>query len=166
MGQTKGQSGGGFTLAESLLAATILAMAVTALTMPFTAGARNEQSDGRRTTAVSLASELMEEILSRPFNDPDGPSEPGPEVGEATRGDFDNIDDYDGYSETAGNVSSPSGSTSSDASANGLSRNVSASYVYISGQDTSAEPTFIRITVEIRYDGQPVTTLTRLAYAM
>ena len=166
MTRSSGQSGGGFTLTESLIAATILAMAVTALTMPFTAGARNEQSDGRRTTAATLASEMMEEILAKPFNDPDGPSDPGPEVGESTRGDFDNIDDYDGYSETAGNVSSPSGSNLSDSSANGLSRHVSASYVYVSEQEESGEPTFISITVEVRYNGDPIVTLTRLAYAM
>lgn len=166
MRQSNGQPGGAFTLAESLLAVTILAMTVTALTMPFTAGAQNEQNDGLRTTAAALASEMMEEILSKPFNDPDGPSNAGPEVGETTRQNFDNIDDYDGYDETAGNVSSSSGSTSSDASANTLSRHVSTAYVYVSGQDTSAEPTFIRITVEIRHDGQPVATLNRLAYAM
>ena len=166
MMRSRGQLGGGFTLTESLIAATILAMAVTALTMPFTAGARNEQSDARRTTAATLASEMMEEILAKPFSDPDGASVAGPEIGETTRGDFDNIDDYDGYSETAGNITSASGSNLSDSSAHGLSRHVSASYVYVSEQDGSGESTFIRITVEVRHNDDPIVTLTRLAYAM
>lgn len=157
---------GGFTLAESLLASTILAMTVCAITLPFTAGARNQQVNGRRTTAVTLASELMEEILSKPFNDPDGSSDPGPEVGETDRSDYDNIDDYDGYAEQAGSLSSASGSTLSDSSATGLSRLVSAEYVYIDGQDADDDPTFIRVTVEILYDGSHVTSLTRLAYEM
>ena len=166
MRRSRGQSGRGFTLTESLIAATILAMAVTAMTMPFTAGARNEQVDGRRTTAATLASEIMEEILAKPFSDPDGPSNAGPEVDELSRSDFDNIDDYDGYNETPGNVAAASGSALSDSSAIGLSRHVTASYVYVSGQGESGEPTFIRITVEVRYDGEPTVTLTRLAYAM
>lgn len=156
--------GRAFTLAESLMAATILAMAISAVTIPFTAGARNEQVDARRTIASSLASGIMEEILAKPFADPDGAGDVGPEYDEVSRSDFDNIDDYHGYEEEPGAIRSSGGAIVSDPAATGLSRHVSCEYVYVSGQDGESDPTFIRITVEIRYKDSPTITLTRLSY--
>lgn len=155
----------GFTLAESLLAVTLLAVGVVAITMPFTAGAQNEQDDVRRTLGAALAQEMMEEILAKPFNDPDGPSAPGPETGESSRAAFDNIDDYHSYDEPAGSVTDAYGSALSEKGATGLSRHVSVVYVYVAGQDIGESPTFARITVEVRYQGDELLTVTRLKYA-
>ena len=155
---------GGFTLAEALLAAVVLAVAVAAVTVPFSAAARTEQADGRRTLAVSLAREMMEEILTKPFGDPQGSSDPGPEPGEVSRGLFDNIDDYDGYTEAPGGIESFDGEVIDVPEAVGLSRHVSATYVHVSGQNPGDDPTFIRVDVEVRYRGQPVVALSRLAY--
>ena len=156
--------GSGLTLTESLLATVILAITAAAVIMPFTAGARAEHVTRRRTVATSLAQEMMEEILSKPFEDPQGVSLPGPEPGEADRGDFDNTDDYNGYSEPAGNVTGLTGTPATDAGAAGLSRHVTAQYVYVNGQDTGNPPTFVRVTVEVRHLGRPIVTLGRLAY--
>ena len=153
-----------FTLLEALLAAAVLAMAITAILMPFTAGTQQEQVDARRTLAVNLAEEMMEEILAKPFRDPDGATSPGPEPGETSRSEFDNLDDYDGYTEPEGGVTSFDGGIVSDPAAVGLSRYVSAGYVYVSGQDTAEEPTFVRVCLVIKFRGSPVVTLTRLVY--
>lgn len=166
MKQTTTQSRAGFTLVESLLAAVVLLIAVAAVIVPFTVGARNEHVDRRRTVASGLAQEMIEEILSKPFADPQGASSPGPEPGEADRADFDNMDDYHGYSEAAGSVTDPAGVPATDAGEAELSRHVAAQYVYVSGQDIADPPTFVRITVEVRHAGRPVVTLERLAYAM
>ncbi|HDZ22796.1 hypothetical protein LCGC14_0321110 [marine sediment metagenome] len=155
----------GFTLAESLLAITLLAVGVIAITMPFTAGAQNEQDDVRRMLGAALAQEMMEEILAKPFNDPDGASAPGPETGESSRAAFDNIDDYHGYDESAGSVTNAYGIALSEAAATDLSRHVSVAYIYVAGQDTGESPTFARITVEVRYQGDELLTVTRLKYA-
>ena len=163
---TRQRVGGGFTLVESLLASALLAMTIAAITMPFTAAARNEQADARRTVASSLAKELMEEILAQPFDDPDGSSNPGPEAGETDRANFDNIDDYHGYSEAAGQIVDGAGNRVADAAAHGLSRAATVTYVYVSGQDMSGTPDFVRIEVEMRRDGQPLLTVTRLVYGM
>ena len=157
---------GGFTLVESLIAATILALTVTAVSVPFTAAARNEQGDERRTMSVSLAQELMEEILSKPFDDPQGASAPGPEAGEAGRSDFDNIDDFHGYSESAGNLTDQTGTAITDPAATGLSRYVTAEHVYLAGQDVTVASTFICVTVQVMYNGQPMVSLSRLVYGM
>jgi hypothetical protein len=155
----------GFTLAEALLAATVLAMTVVALTVPFSAAARNDYQNGRYTLACCLAQELMEEVIALPFRDPDGATAPGPESGETSRSLFDNIDDYDGYAEAAGEIVNSEGSTVTGASATGLSRLVSVTYVYVVGQDGSEEPTFVRVVVEVRDHGQPRVKLTRLVHA-
>ena len=158
----------GFTLVEALLASVVLAMAITAVTMPFTAGARNELENARRTLAVALAQEMMEEILSKPFADDvqDFARSPGPDAGEGSRTFFDNMDDYDGYEELPGSIASHDGQLFTDAAADGLSRHVSAGYVYVSGQDVSDAPSFLRVVVDVRYRGEPVVTLSRLAYAL
>ena len=151
---------------EALLATAILAMAIFAITMPFSTAAASEQLDGRQTLAVALAQEMMEEILSKPFDDPQGASTPGPETGETTRDKFDNIDDYHGYTETPGNIADANGTVITGAAAAGLSRYVTAQYVYVSGQPTGQPATFIRVVVEIRYNNTPLITLTRLVYKM
>ena len=160
------QHAGGFTLLESLLAATILAMAITAITAPFTAGAQNNHVQARRVLAVSLAQEMLEEILAKPFADPDGASSPGPESAEADRSQFDNIDDYHDYTESNGAIADAHGALADGPAAEGLSRSVSTTYVFVTGQDTGEAPTFIRVIVEMSYRDQPILTLTRLVYAI
>jgi len=153
---------------ESLLAVVILSLAVGAIIMPFTAGARNEQADARRTLAVGLAQEMMEEILAKSFEDdvPQFARNPGPEPGETDRGLFDNIDDYDGYEEQPGDIADITGQVINDPAATELSRHVTATYIYVAGQDTSEPASFIRVVVEIRYRDQLVVQLTRLVYAL
>jgi len=158
------ERGRGFTLIEALMASAVLAMAITAITMPFAAGAKNEQVDARQTVAVGLAQEMTEEILSKPFDDPNQTSTPGPEPAETSRRRFDNVDDYDGYSEAPGGIEDVNGIVIMDGAAAGLSRHVSAEYFYVTGQDMSEEPTFIRVTVEVRHNGNPLVTVTRLVY--
>lgn len=153
-----------FTLAESLLAAAILAIAVAAVTVPFASAARNEQADARRTLALGLSQEMLEEVLTRPFLDPDGASTPGPGNDETSRDLFDAIDDYDGYTELPGQIATIDGVVMSGSAATGLSRHVSAEYVYVSGQSTGGGPTFIRVTVAVKFNGDTIAEVTRLAY--
>jgi len=160
------QSERAFTLLEALLAAVILAMAVAAIAMPFTAGAQNEMADARRTLAVALAQDLMEEILAKPFYDDQGATTLGPDGGERSRAQFDNIDDYHGLTEAPGTIAGADGRIISDPAAVGLSRDVQVAYVYVSGQDTSKPATLVRVIVTVRYHGDPVVTLTRMVYAM
>lgn len=162
---------GAFTLVEALLAATVLAMAITAILLPFTAGARSQLVEARQTLAASLAQQLLEEILLRPFEEPDdgdedpeAPGDFGPDIGESTRDDFSAIDDYDGYTEAEGTVTGADGQVLDAAAAVGLSRHVAVAYVYVAGQDVDDDPTFLRVIVEIKHRGDPVIRLTRLIH--
>ncbi len=155
----------GFTLIESLMAISLLAVSITAVTMPFTAAAMAEIEDARRTVAAALAREMMEEILALDFYDPDGVSVQGPEAGETARADFDNIDDYHGYSEDEGDVRSADGSVMSDPASQGLSRSVTVEYGHVDEQDVDDTPTFVQVTVGVQYMGSDVANIVRLVYA-
>jgi hypothetical protein len=165
MNRPRYESGAGFTLAESLLAAVILMAAISAIVLPFAVGARNEQVDARMCLAINLAQEMMEEILSKPFNDPQGTvSLPGPEPGETRRDKYDNIDDYHGYVEPVRKIADATGAYINVPASEGLSRSVTAQYVYVSGQDVAQPATFIRVTVTVNFRDVPLITLARLVY--
>ena len=156
----------GFTLIEALLASGVLAASIGAITCPFIAAAQNEQEDARRTVALHLAQELMEEIIDRPFDDEDGVGALGPDFGEYAIDEFDNIDDFDGYSDAgiyAEDIWEPL--VVNDPAASGLTHHATTAYVYVSGQDSSQTPTFIRVTVEVKRSGDPLITLSRLVYS-
>ncbi len=153
------------------MASVILALTVSAAVMPFTCGMRNQQVESRQTVAVSLAEDLMEEIILKPFEEPGDGDETvelesnfGPDGGELSREDFSAIDDYDGYTEPDGQVLDPAGDIITDPVVAGISRHVTISYVYLPGQDVGESPTFFRIAVEVRYNNQPAVTLTRLVH--
>jgi len=153
------------------MAAAILAIAVAAVVMPFTCGVRTQDIESRQTLATSLAAELMEEIILKPFEEPsDGDELPepvssfGPESNELTRSSFSAMDDYDGYEEKAGHILDPSGHLITDEAAVGLSRRVSVEYVYVTGQDTGEPPSFMRVVVVVCYNDMEIFKLTRLVH--
>lgn len=156
---------------EALLAASILAIAVVAIALPFTAGLRTQALEARQTLGVSLAETLMEEILARPFEEPedgDEVAEPvedfGPDVGESNRLQYSAIDDYHGCTEPEGSIVDSQGADVDDEAAAGLSRHVTVEYVDVAGQVPGGAPCFLRVTVEVRYLGDPLVTLTRLVH--
>ncbi|MGB0766243.1 MAG: type IV pilus modification PilV family protein [Phycisphaeraceae bacterium] len=100
----------GFTLAEVLIASAILSFVTLGIVQAVAAGQSQTLDALKRARANALAEVLLEEILSRPYSDPEGATAFGPDDGEASRTDFDNIDDYHGYLETAGTLSDHAGS--------------------------------------------------------
>ncbi len=166
MNRPRRECGRAFTLAEALLAAVVLVTAISAITLPFAAGARSEQLDARMSLAVSLAQEMMEEILAKPFHDPQGMSFPGPEFGETSRKRFDNIDDYHGYYEGPGQIADANQAVITTPASEGLSRSVTAQYVHVAGQDITDPYNFIRVVVTVSHDNVPLIEATRLVYDM
>lgn len=57
-----------FTLAEAMMAVVLLAMAASAVSLPFVAGANVRAEGARRTLAAKLAHDLLEEIVNTDFN--------------------------------------------------------------------------------------------------
>jgi len=155
---------GGFTLLEALISVAMLTVAAPAVLIPFAAGMQNDAEDARQALATALAAEIMDEALSKPFSDPEGPTDLGPEFGESSRYEFDNIDDYDGYAESPGQIADAFGDVMTDPLAFELSRAVDVEYVYVSGQDLGQDPNSVRITVEVSDGDRPIATLVRLRY--
>ncbi|MFP4215339.1 MAG: hypothetical protein ACLFVH_05375 [Phycisphaerae bacterium] len=157
---------GGFTIAEGLIASGILAVTVAAIITPFSTASRCEHEDARITVGSFLAKEMMEEVLSKPFEDPDGDDDVvGPGGGESGRGDFDNIDDYHGWTESSegSGIRDIQGNACTDARVSDFVRSVTAEYIRLDEQTVFFdEPTFIRVTVTITHGGSDLVTLVRL----
>ncbi|MFC1633894.1 prepilin-type N-terminal cleavage/methylation domain-containing protein [Planctomycetota bacterium] len=131
----------GFTLAEAMMAIVVLGIASAGLMLPFSSGARLRSEGMHRTLGAKLASHLMEQILHTPF---------------------DQIMDYDGYTEPEGQVKNAAGETFSDLNYAKFSRETSCNYVYVSQESGTTEPVFIRVTVRVSWNGDKVATINRL----
>lgn len=94
----------GFTLMETLIASTVLAVCVLAISQLIVAGQMQTYAALHQDRALSLAEAIIEEMVALPYHDPEGGVDLGPDAGESSRADFDNLDDYHGYQETAGHV--------------------------------------------------------------
>jgi MSHA pilin protein MshD len=96
-------------MVETLLASAILAIGV--------AGVAEAVATAQQTTAESLvglranmlAEALLQEILSKPYKDPQGTTTWGPDAGETSRSLFDDVNDYHGYTDGPSNLADASG---------------------------------------------------------
>ncbi len=156
----------GFTLVEALLAASLLTCVVSAVVIPFSAAARCQQMAARQAVALELAQDLMEEILSRPFFDPNGYTTPGPDAGEsfANRAGLDNVDDYSGLSEAAGSIHPNLQTKAADPLAAQLARSAQVDYIRLTGQDPNQPMNVCRVIVHVSAGGNDLATLTRMVY--
>jgi len=156
---------GGFTLAEAMMATVVLGIAAAGVLLPFTTGAKVRAEGMRRTLGAKLASDLMEQIISKPFHDPDGSPYDynlGPDAGETMFADFDNLDDFDGYSEAQGQVKDATGTVFTGSNYTNFSRDVSCQYVYMPQESGAVVPKFIRVTVRVYYSGKEIANINRL----
>lgn len=96
-------------MVEVLIAAAILSFATIAVVQAVTAGQAQTLDALKRARADALAEVLLEEILSKPYDDPEGEVGFGPDAGESARADYDNIDDYHEYTEAAGALADHAG---------------------------------------------------------
>lgn len=92
-----------FTLIEVMLAVAILAFAVAAVAQAISAAQAQTDASLHDLRAVSLAEAMIEEVLAKPYADPDGID------AEFSRSAFDDADDYDGFQEAAGALQDAAG---------------------------------------------------------
>lgn len=99
----------GLTIVECMIAMTILSVIVLVTCYTLAAGQQHVYEGNRLASAVRLGRDLLEEITARGYRDPSGTTNFGPESDELTRAAFDDVDDYQNYSEPAGSLVDASG---------------------------------------------------------
>ena len=132
----------GFTLAEAMMAVVVLGIASASVLLPFVSGAAVRAEGINRTLAARLASDLMEEIVNTPFDQI--------------------VNNYDGYSEPQGQVKDANGVVFVDPNYTRFSRDVSCQYLYVPQESGTEDPKYIRVTVQMYYDGKQIATINRL----
>jgi type II secretory pathway pseudopilin PulG len=152
-----------FTAIEALIATAILAIVTAAVSGALAAG-RAQSRLARDTLAASfLAESLMDEIMRLPFNDPLGYTTMGPDPGENTRSQYDNIDDYCGYTDGPSNITDIAGNVYG-ADYQYFTRAVSMQAVSSSPTGWGQTATGLLITISVSRDGQQLIKLQRVAW--
>lgn len=150
----------GFTLAEVLIASAILSFVTLGIVQAVSAGQARTLDALKRARAQALAEVLLEEILSKPYADPQGGTTIGPDAGESGRADFDNVDDYHGYLESAGALADHAGAAYPN-DYQSLSRSVSVAAVTNSVSDLGGDHTGVQVTVSVNEPGGRVWSVQR-----
>jgi len=135
-----------------LVASAILSFVTLGIVQAVTTGQSRTLDALRRARADALAEVLMEEVLSKPYLDPEGDTAFGPDAGEASRTDFDNVDDYHGYIESADTISDQAGSLY-PTGYQVFDRSVSVVAVTNSVADLGGDHTGVQVTVTVSEPG-------------
>lgn len=150
----------GFTLVEVLVASAILSFVTLGIVQAVSAGQSRTLDALKRARAQALAEVLLEEILAKPYADPDGATGFGPDDGETVRTDFDNIDDYHGYLESAGALADHA-AVAYPNDYQSLARSVSVVAVTNSVTDLGGDHAGVQVTVSVNEPGGRVWTVER-----
>ena len=140
----------GMTLIEAVISLAIVAVMMVAALQTVGNTARSRQAQASLRRGPSLARDLMAEILPNRYVDTGASPVFGPETGEGaggTRANFDDIDDYHGWSETT--IQVKDGTALTDLT--GWSRSVDVVYVTATDLDTpvGTDTGLKRITVTV-----------------
>jgi prepilin-type N-terminal cleavage/methylation domain-containing protein len=125
----------GFTLAEGMMAVVLLAIATSAVAMPFVAGANVRAEGARRTLAAKLAHDKLEQIVNM---------------------DFDDLWLYDGYFEFQGMVENANGGFFTDPIYSKFIRITNVTPATVGGVELSW------VTVRVYYDENEMIRLSTL----
>jgi type II secretory pathway pseudopilin PulG len=88
------------TLVEVVVSTLIVGLMTVAALDGLGAATRSSQWAGNQGIAQGLADDLMAEILTKAYSDPNGSAEFGLETGEAApRSNFDDVDDFNGWNQ-------------------------------------------------------------------
>ncbi len=132
----------GFTLAEVMLAAALLAIATAGTVLPFASGAGVQAEGIHRTVAAGLADDLMQKISNTSFSDI--------------------VSTYGSYSEAECQVKNAAGVVIDDDGYKLFSRSASCEYVYLSQQSRTSDACFVLATVQVSYDDKTMIVLKKL----
>lgn len=122
------------------MAMVLLGMAAAGVLLPFSNGAAVQAEGQRITLGAKLANDLLERIAATP------PSQI--------------VSTWNGYSEAQGQVKDAAGAVFADRMYANFSRSAVCHDVFVAQQSLAS--TFILVTVQVRYGGREIATLSRL----
>jgi hypothetical protein len=139
----------GFSLAEAMMATTLLAIAVVGIAGPLGAASEQSRQGQERGAALVLARELMEEIVARPLCDGGATCHLGPESSECDRTQFDSADDYNGYADTTKELKNYSNKSIPFDRANLYTRKVTVAYRASPSGASASAGDYAMVTVSV-----------------
>jgi len=146
----------GFSYVEVMISMVIISVLLVASLRLFANLGRSRQHTLDRDNAAWLAVEMIQEIKQQDYNDPCAAAF-GPELGESTlsRSDFDDIDDYDGW--TASPPQDPRGTPLTQYP--DLTRSVAVRFVTANdfNQTAATDEGFKEVTISLARGGSIVT---------
>jgi Tfp pilus assembly protein PilV len=145
-----------------LIASFVLAVAVVALATALGTTSSQARAFDVDAASLSLARQLMEEVLARPFDPPAYGDHAGWKTGNHNKSQYDDIGDFDGFTDAAGFASNNgSGAAGGDLS---FHRSVAFAHRATPGGADVADGDFGMITVTVTSDtrGTMPVTLDRL----
>ena len=151
----------GYTLAESLIASGVLAAAVIGISATLSASYKQSAVRGNMTTALILAQQLMEEVVSRPL-DVTGANLPGWSGGQTDRTQYDSVDDYNGYTDTSGAVATADGTTLDMGDGGSYTRTVTVTNNAMPTGLTGTSSDFVLVTVTVSMPHGQSTSVSQL----
>ncbi len=158
----------GFSLAEILVSVVVITVALVPLITILGQGVKRGKDPQRITVAQMLAQDIMEEIVCKLFDEtpttPHSTAQLGPDTGETRPGapttrNYDDVDDYDGYTESP--PREVDGTTMPEYT--GYTRSVVVDYVSETNLDlvSTAITRFKRITVTVSWENGAQSTVLR-----
>ena len=134
----------GFTLMEATMALVILGFAAAGVLIPFAGGSRVQAEGTRRTLAANLANDLMERVITTPFDQI--------------------VPTWDGYAEVEGELLDENSEVLTEPLYAGFRREVSCDYAYMSvpPQGPPFAPNFILVSVQVHHRSAEIATVSRL----
>lgn len=154
----------GISMAETIVATLIIGLVLVSTIEIVGPMVRSTSVHADRLVAANLANELSEEIATKAFIDtvPDSDDDLGPDAGErpAVRADFDDVDDYAGWTSTPPMLSSNSSMTSLA----GWTRAVKVTHAQLSDptSDSGTNTGLKRVVVVVSKNGVTLAEVTSL----
>jgi type II secretory pathway pseudopilin PulG len=150
----------GTSLIEVVVSTVIVGVLIVATLNALGAATSSSRTAGNRAVAIGLADDLMAEIVKAKYVDPGNSPVFGPETGETTRNAFNDVDDYNGWSEQP--PTAKDGTAYTDR--NDWKRRVTVDRVTVADptKTSTTETGVKRITVDVDYQGTNVVEQTAL----
>jgi hypothetical protein len=152
----------GFSVAEAMMASTLLAIAVVGIAGPLGAASEQSRMGAERGAALILARELMEEIVAKPLCDGGATCHLGPESGESARSKFDSADDYHLYHDTTKELKDLSGQELAFSTDSVYERDVTVEYRTSPGGSATTSGDYAVVSVNITTPHKQVVQIWRL----